>query len=105
MNQSSRCAREVAILRTLVSLAEHRDARLAGAVHALRTHRWSDEENRVVYECLRSTSRGTVTALREEMAAEAVRAGHPDVEWGLYFGAPSAELDVLEAIRNLNNTP
>ncbi len=109
MIESPGRAREIAILRALVSLAEQdptrpRDGRLADALHALRGYRWSDEENRIVYECLRGAAHKTAAPLRKDMAAEAVRMGHPDVEWSLYFCPPSIQFDVLEAVRNLDNT-
>jgi hypothetical protein len=109
MNETSRCSLELAILRALIFLGEDgragsANAKLTTALQALQDHPWNDEENRVVYESLRRASRRSGVPLREEMAAEAVRMGHPDADWDLYFRPPSEQLDLLQAIRGLSKT-
>ena len=110
MSENSRSAAELAILRALISLAECGPAgfahgRMRSALATLARHKWDDEERRVVYECLNGASRKGVGRLREEMAAEAVRMGHPDVDWDAYFRPLPERFDLLEAVRSLDNTP
>jgi hypothetical protein len=83
---------ELAILRAFcasVPAAQDTLSRLAN-------YSWQDEEHRVVYESLRAALRHPADRLREEMAAEATRMGHPDVDWELYF--QPAGLADMEAI-------
>ena len=72
------------------------------AIESLSTHTWHDEENRVVSECLRaSIAHHRPLALREAMAAEATRKGHPDVDWNLYFAPSPADVDLARLIDSL----
>ena len=116
MAETGRTDLEIAVLRGLISRAAGGawssatdDAGELGALlGGIASHLWADEEHRVVYGCLRSAQGLRKTRLREEMAAEATRMGHPDVDWDLYFQPPSSEsddTDLLELIRRLKNNP
>jgi len=84
---------ELAALRALIAQAAafraasdaDTEALAAAAVEHLSGHRWRDEEHRVVYHSLRAALRHTAIPIRQQMAAEATRMGHPDVDWSLYF--------------------
>jgi hypothetical protein len=95
---------ELAILRALISRAQSEadspgNAELGPALRNLAGHKWWDEEHCLVYECLRTAAvRNRHVRLREEMAAEATRKGHPEVEWNLYFDSPSANTGPAELI-------
>jgi hypothetical protein len=86
----STAAAELALLRALIAPAEatpagQLPAKLVWALDKLSNHRWLDEEHRVVYHSLRAALRSTAVPLRQQMAVEATRMGHPDVDWPLYF--------------------
>jgi hypothetical protein len=111
MPGTSRTDLEIAALRELISRAGTRVARDAGGLDELlgrlSDFTWADEEHRVVYECVRSARGHHKLRLREEMAAEATRMGHPDVDWSVYF-LPSqllSEAGLLKLIRRLKNNP
>jgi hypothetical protein len=81
---------ELATLRSLIARAQEAVgagtfATLAPALDELASHRWRDEEHRIVYHSLRAVLRNAAIPLRHQMAAEATRMGHPDVDWALYF--------------------
>ena len=57
----------------------------AAAIEKLSEHSWSSEEHRVVYASLRSAGIAGPGRLRDDLAAQATRFGHPDVEWEWYF--------------------
>lgn len=101
---------EMAVLCELISRAGTREAHDASEfsqlLRELSGYVWADEEHRLVYECLRSAQGHRKTRLREEMAAEATRMGHPDVDWDLYL-LPSAgeSADLPGLIRRLKDNP
>jgi|HubBroStandDraft_6_1064221.scaffolds.fasta_scaffold2659135_1 hypothetical protein len=85
-------AEDLALLRSLITqataageLGTIANVTLRLAAFASRT--WSDEEHRVVYQSLCAALRGIAAPipLGQQMAAEATRLGHPDVDWSLYF--------------------
>lgn len=109
---SKRADAECALLRLLIIRlpADSGDggppsatSRLNPVFEQLDGYRWGDEEHRVVYECLRFTVRVPGARLREEMAAEATRRGHPDVDWDVYFGAPAEGGDFADILRSLTS--
>jgi hypothetical protein len=81
---------ELAVLRTLC--ADPSGLHL----NQLASYKWGDEEHRVVFECLLAASRNRAVPLQEEMAAQATRMGHPEVDWDLYFGKSSPLRQTLE---------
>ena len=99
--------RELAILRVLILRAQQRchsaeapETRIA--LDNLAKLSWYDEEHRVVYECiLASASHHRNVPLRERMAAEATRKGHPDVDWDLYFTPPGPDTDLGILVKSL----
>ncbi|HXA57404.1 MAG TPA: hypothetical protein VNU84_08185 [Candidatus Acidoferrum sp.] len=110
-NHHLQTARELAILRVLVLHAQER-CHPAGtpetgiALDNLAKHSWHDEEHRVVYECvLALASHNRNFPLREEMAAEATRKGHPDVDWDLYFAPPGPDTDLAILVESLKPVP
>lgn len=116
MAETGRTDLEIAVLRGLISraaggawLSATNDAvELSTLLSGIASYLWADEEHRVVYGCLRSAQGLRKTRLREEMAAEATRMGHPDVDWDHYFKPSSFESDgtlLLELIRRLKNNP
>jgi hypothetical protein len=90
-NERAPAELELAILQTLVSrLQAPRQSsdsnEIQSALEALASHAWHDAEHRVVYECLCvAINRSRNVSLSEEMAAEATRKGHPDVDWDMYI--------------------
>ena len=72
----------------------------------LAQHSWSDHEHRVVYQSLRASLRNAAIPLREQMAAEATRMGHPEIDWSLYWQpAASGRTDLaalLLALRQID---
>ena len=101
---------ELAILQTLLSRAlskvapnSSECAELGMSLEQLSGYAWSDQEHRVVYESLRAARRTRVIPLRQQMAAEATRMGHPDVEWSLYFRVPALPLDLAALQRALKS--
>lgn len=89
------------ILRALCQCADAGTAR-GQPLHELENHRWHEPEHRVVYEALERTGRRSGEPLREQLAAEAVRMGFPDVDWAVYFEAPdSAAAGLPELLREL----
>jgi hypothetical protein len=98
---------ELAILRALVSQIQVKRQRsdsteIRAALERLAGHAWQDEEHRVVYECMcAAINRSQNVSLREEMAAEATRKGHPDVDWNLYFTPPHADADITKMVASL----
>lgn len=107
MDDSVRADAELSILRSLLSRA--RDMPEANAtsgdlkthLDVLSDHVWSDEEHRVVYECLRTAQRLHVSPLRQEMASLATRLGHPDVDWDSYLSQPAENVDPDDLIDRL----
>jgi hypothetical protein len=68
----------------------------------LENYRWHEPEHRVVYEALEGAWRGSGEPLREQLSAEAVRMGFPDVDWAAYFEAlDPAAADLPELLREL----
>ncbi|HEY6467921.1 MAG TPA: hypothetical protein VIY69_18110 [Candidatus Acidoferrales bacterium] len=100
---------EIAMLSGLISRVRAHEARDAGGfvglLGELSGYIWAGEEHRVVYECLRSAQGRHVVPLREQMAAEATRMGHPDVDWDLYFQPSAGDSDLAELIRRLKHSP
>lgn len=100
---------ECALLRLLITGCESGRpsgvSGLAAAIEQLDGYRWSDEEYRVVYECLRRASHVRGTRLREEMAAEATRRGHPDVDWDVYFRTVDAKVTFAQLLAALKLRP
>jgi hypothetical protein len=91
-SDSANSADDLALLRSLIAQSEAaRDsgtlADFTAALASLASRLWSDEEYRVVFQSLWSAVRAHATPipLRQQMAAEATRLGHPDVDWSLYF--------------------
>lgn len=101
-NRSPRISEiERRILRSLCRCADVDTAR-EQPLHELENHRWHEPEHRVVYEALEGAGRRSGKPLREQLAAEAVRMGFPDVDWAAYFEAPdSAAADLPELLREL----
>jgi hypothetical protein len=76
----------------------------AGNLADMAGYRWADEEHRVVFESLRQMQRrGTASSLRQELAAEATRIGHPDVDWATYFTAPEPGANLPNLLRKLTS--
>lgn len=101
---------EIAALREFISRATGNasvdsEAELGKLIGEFAGYVWSDEEHRVVYECVRSARGRRVVRFREEMAAEATRMGHPDVDWDLYFKSPGSGANLPELIRRLKHNP
>lgn len=69
----------------------------------LSNHNWSNEEHRVVFLCLRKSIGFIGKGLRREMAAEATRRGHPDVDWDLYFQRPDKSIDPRRLLLDLQS--
>jgi hypothetical protein len=94
---------ELSILRTLISHAETGDfveaSEISQIIKELTNYGWSDQEHRVVFGCLRVCRGQRAVRLREEMAAQATRMGHPDVAWDLYFGYEAEKIDLTAMIR------
>jgi hypothetical protein len=109
VSETDRTDFEIAALRELISRASrsvpsaHEPGDFKELLGAIAGYTWSDEEHRVVYECLRSARRRPVVPLREEMAAEATRMGHPDVDWDLYFQPSASGTYLPELVRRLKN--
>ncbi len=70
----------------------------------LVNYQWSDEEHRIVYECLRKAQQLRIVPLREWLASEATRLGHPDVDWDAYFAQPSERIDVADLVGRFKST-
>jgi hypothetical protein len=89
------------ILRALCQCANANTAR-EQPLHELENHRWHEPEHRTVYEALEGAGRCSGKPLREQLSAEAVRMGFPDVDWAAYFEAPdSVAADLPELLREL----
>jgi hypothetical protein len=77
----------------------------AGLQAKLATYMWHDEENQVVFECLKyltSTLSLTPSQLREQLPAQATRMGFPDVNWEDYLTVDKADCrDVGALVREL----
>jgi hypothetical protein len=104
MPKPSLAETELSILRASVRLAEagRPDDVFDYAFSELANHRWSNEEHRIVFESLRAAiRRHQSTSLRQEMAAEATRMGHPDVDWNLYFQAPNDVTPLADLLHTL----
>jgi hypothetical protein len=106
---------ELAILRLLLGRLETvgRDNRstasggrfeLAGNLADIAEYRWANEEHRVVFESIRRMQRRTsASSLRGDLAAEATRLGHPDVDWATYFASPEPGADLLDLLEKLKS--
>lgn len=111
MHDSMRSKAELHVLRALISLAcdasEPNSAKggVKTLLDQLSGYAWSDEEHRMVYECLRNAPSLRVVPLRERLAAEATRMGHPDVDWDRYFAHAADDADIADLIRCLRTTP
>ncbi|HKQ86843.1 MAG TPA: hypothetical protein VJS43_08740 [Candidatus Acidoferrales bacterium] len=104
MGEAVRSDIELNILRLLLSRASAvvqpntAKSDLKALLDQLSDYVWSDQEHRVVYECLRSTRWVHMARLRQEMASGATRLGHPDVDWDCYFKQPDENPDVADLI-------
>lgn len=102
---------EIVLLRGLISLASRAvsaaddPGKCQELLGAIVSYVWADEEHRVVYECLQMAQGHSRARLREEMAAEATRMGHPEVDWDVYFQLPESDVNLSELIRRLKNNP
>jgi hypothetical protein len=90
---------EVFILRGLLLLAQERTnaqarAELGPLLAELTGYGWKDEEHRVVYQCLRILGASRAKPSREELAAQATRMGHPDVDWPTYLEHEGEPIDL-----------
>ena len=108
MPEPDRTNLEITVLRAFISRAAEStslggEAELGKLIGELVGYVWSDEEHRVVYECVRAARGRRGVRFREEMAAEATRMGHPDVDWDLYFKSLGSGTNLRELIRALNN--
>jgi hypothetical protein len=89
------------ILRALCQCADADTAREQPS-HELEDYRWHEPEHRVVYEALKAVGGRSGKPLREQLAAEAVRMGFPDVDWAAYFeAADPATAGLPELLREL----
>jgi len=109
MDGPDRFDTELNILRALllqaIALAQ-RDTSI-GEIEALlqqlSDYVWSNQEHRIVYECLRIAWRVRTMPLRQEMASKATRLGHPDVDWDSYFKQPDESFVVADLISHLKS--
>jgi hypothetical protein len=77
---------------------------LAGNLAAIAEHRWANQEHRVVFEAIgRMQRRSSVSSLRQDLAAEATRLGHPDVDWARYFRSPEPADNLLDLLQKLKS--
>lgn len=111
MSRTDRTDLEIAALRDFIARAsagitgESDAGQIKALLGRLAGYAWVEQEHRVVYECLRLAHGRRVVPLREEMASEATRMGHPDVDWDLYFRPPRVDVDLAELVRRLTNNP
>lgn len=96
---------ELAILRTLLAIGGEaaESADMTQTIASLDKRAWRDAEHRVVYRCWRTARRNRAVPLREEMAAQATRMGHPDIEWPTYFQESSSEMSLHDLLRTLDS--
>jgi hypothetical protein len=94
MSASTRANAELRLLQTLCTSADRPG--LQTALLQLKNYAWSVPDYQVVFDALRiASSRGAV-ASRATLSALTTRAGFPDVDWDLYFGAPSDGISSIE---------
>jgi hypothetical protein len=101
----SRLTLERRILRCFCS--EEIPAPVLGELTAkLIRYAWKDQDNRVVFDCLKrltSAKNIMLSQLREQLPAQATRMGFPDVKWGNYIGQEKVDQETTDQpdIRNL----
>lgn len=94
------------VLRGVLSLTQHwtnaeAGDRLGPLLAELAGYRWKDQEHRVVYECLRILGASRTKPSREQLAAQATRLGHPDVDWPTYLAQEDEPIDLPALMRAL----
>jgi hypothetical protein len=100
-------ALESKILRALCttpSTNDHPSTRTAILAN-LRAHHWHDPEHRVVFEALTLLPGRLSADLREQLPAQATRMGFPDVNWDLYFAAPTDNAPLESLVVELLEAP
>jgi hypothetical protein len=70
-------------------------------MEALQGYSWRYYEHRVVFGALERVSTRGSLSLREQLPAQAVRMGFPDVDWELYFDCVGAPRDLEKLVREL----
>lgn len=108
MDDSVRLETELNVLRLLLTRAGRPQPNTGATqfrdlLDQLSDYVWSNEEHRVVYQCLRSTRHAPAASLRAEMASVATRMGHPEVDWNSYFGRSAQNIAVADLIHRLKS--
>jgi hypothetical protein len=103
---ASRNKIELTLLRLLLARGGQGSSSIATpeVLRSLDRHTWADEEHRVVYQSWRAARRNPALPLRQEMAAQATRAGHPEIDWPIYFQEVPNEPDLAHLLSDLERS-
>jgi len=88
------CDLERLVLRALCQ-SSCPEAQSQSVCRELATHRWQEEDHRIVFAALQQARRTSPSSLQQQLPGHATRMGFPDIDWAALF-EPVPESGAIE---------